>query len=72
MRKIISMKMINYWPMLNNNIMASISSSEPFTNINVIKYYNYNSFNLAMLYNVFSKSASTSLFYFRLSRSMFL
>lgn len=70
MRKIISMKMINYWPMLNNNIMASISSREPFTNLNVRMYYIYYSFNLAMLYD--AKFASTSLFYFRLGRSMFL
>jgi hypothetical protein len=66
------MKMINYWPMLNNKLMASIYNREPSTDINVRKYYNHNSFNLAMLYNVFSESASTSLFYFRLGSSMFL
>lgn len=67
MRTTISMKMINYWPMLNNNLRTSISSREPSTDVNVRKYYNHNSFNLAMLYSVFGGS----LFYFRLDGSMF-
>ena len=71
-RAVISMKMINYWPMLNNKLMASIFSREPFTDINVRKYYNHNYFNLAMHYSIFWASASTSLFYFRLGGSMFL
>ena len=68
MRTTNSMKMINYWPMLNN--LGHISSIEPSTDVNVRKYYNHNSFNLAMLYSVFG-SSSTSLFYFRLDGSMF-
>ena len=71
MRTTISMKMINYWPMLNNNLRTSISSIEPSTDVNVRKYYNHNSFNLAMLYSVFWQSSSISLFYFRLDGSMF-
>ena len=66
MRVVISMKMINYWPILNNKLMASISSRESSTDINVGKYYNHNYFNLAMHYSIFWVSASTSLFYFRL------
>ncbi len=74
MRTVIYMKIINYWPMLNNKLMASISSREPSTDINVRKYYNHNYFNLVTHYSIFwvGVSASTSLFYFRLGRSMFL
>ena len=65
------MKMINYnTSMLNNKLMASISSREPSTDVNVRKYYNHNYFNFAMHYSIFWVSAS-SLLYFRLDGSMF-
>ncbi len=66
MRVTISMKVINCNGWLNNKLMASISSRESSTDINVGKYYNHNYFNLAMHYSIFWVSASTSLFYFRL------